>query len=770
MKGWHVRRAEPPHTVSRRIAGACAVLVPLILSAHVRESVAQPFPAPLAAVQSGTDAARVSRLVVRLRPESRPPDGAALGATQLGELQNFLGLPLAGATVTAAGNQILELGGPVGLDVARQLVGALRMRGDVVWAEIGRGGGANTAKAKAPAASGTGDAPVRRLIVTFADPQLAQASRGNLKLAVAHDVVLSEAAGVPLHVARATIGGAWLVELQDAVDVTAAEAIAAALESAGIARFAAADFTVKPALAPTDTYFVAGKQWNLLDVASSTYYGIDAPHAWDITTGSPGMVVAVVDSGIVAHPDLTGRILPGYDFITDSVSANDGDGRDHDATDPGNWRTAGLCGSASGMNDAEDSDWHGTIVSGIIAANSNNSTGIAGIDWNARILPIRALGRCGGKIIDILEGMTWAAGLPVPGVPANPTPARVINMSVSGKGSCSSQIQSLVDAVLDAGTFIAVAAGNDNANADGYAPGNCLGLSTVGATDYYGARASYSNFSTGMDIAAPGGDFARYGKAGLIPSTSNSGKTVADASGYVIADGTSISSPHVAAVAALMLAVNPGLNPAQIKSLMASSASAFAAASDCVTQRICGAGILNAFAAVRAAKASLGKPLPAQVVEFYSTSLNHYFMSASASDISALDTGVFPGWQRTGYAFLAYDVAVTGINPVCRFYRAPAYGDSHFYSASPQECAETAARFKDWIYEHANAFYVQLPDTASGACPVGTHSIWRFYNKLTVNHRYTGDNALHDQMRANPAVWIAEGYGPDGVVMCAVNP
>jgi lysyl endopeptidase len=157
----------------------------------------------------------------------------------------------------------------------------------------------------------------------------------------------------------------------------------------------------------------------------------------------------------------------------------------------------------------------------------------------------------------------------------------------------------------------------------------------------------------------------------------------------------------------------------------------------------------------------------AVVVEFYNKTLNHYFISASPSDINDLDTGVFVGWERTGLRFLAYNNQAAGTNPVCRFYRSPAYGDSHFYSASPAECAATAARFPDWIYESPDVFYIQLPDQVTGACPANTQPIWRFYNQITVNHRYTAETVLRDQMLADPATWISEGYGADGVVMCA---
>ncbi len=154
-------------------------------------------------------------------------------------------------------------------------------------------------------------------------------------------------------------------------------------------------------------------------------------------------------------------------------------------------------------------------------------------------------------------------------------------------------------------------------------------------------------------------------------------------------------------------------------------------------------------------------------VEFYNRSLQHYFISASPAEINDLDTGVHAGWERTGLRFLAYATPVAGTSPVCRFYRAPAYGDSHFYSASTDECAATAqAHPIDWIYESANVFYIPLPNTATGACPANTLPIWRFFNQVTTNHRYTADVQTRDAMRADPFTWTAEGYGTDAVIMC----
>jgi len=723
-----------------------------------------PHPALAAGAAADSGTGTVSRLVLRLTPGARPAAGAPLDSATLAELQRALGVPLAGAAATGAGNQVIELATPVDAATARQFANALRLRGDVVWAEIERGTGVRAASTKAFAAAGTGTRSVRRLIVTFADASLGLAARRNAAPGTDQNAALSVAAGTPLRVVRAMAGGAWLVEFPEAVDAATAEAAATRLERAGIARFAAPDYPVRAMLTTNDPAFVRGDQWNLKDAASTGYVGIDAAHAWDITTGSAGMVIAVVDSGIVPHPDLAGRILPGYDFVSDPTSANDGGGRDADPTDPGDWRTAGLCPAP--MDSAEDSIWHGTLVTGVVAADTNNGTGVAGIDWNARVLPVRALGRCGGDYSDILNGMAWAAGIPVPGAPANPFPAKVINLSVGGPGRCDSQIQAIMDQILDAGVFIAVAAGNDNANADGYVPSSCGGVSTVGATDQFGARATYSNFSTNMDISAPGGDRDRNGTHDSIVTTWNTGKTVAVSATYADADGTSFSTPEVAGVAALMLAVNPALRPAQIKALMAQSVSPFAAGSDCVTQGICGAGILNAFGAVKAAQASLGAPVALPAVEYYNASQAHYFLTAAVNEIADLDNGRFIGWQRTGYAFNAYVSATSGFGPVCRFYIPPGHGDSHFYSASPSECAIALSTYPFFVYESPNVFYIAPPDLVTGACPPNTTPVYRVWDKrVDTNHRYMTSAAVRASMVA--AGWVAEGYGPDQVIMCA---
>jgi hypothetical protein len=269
-----------------------------------------------------------------------------------------------------------------------------------------------------------------------------------------------------------------------------------------------------------------------------------------------------------------------------------------------------------------------------------------------------------------------------------------------------------------------------------------------------------------MDISAPGGDSDRNGTHDSIVTTWNTGTTVAQSPTYADAEGTSFSTPEVAGVAALMLAVNPALRPAQIKALMAQSASPFAAASDCVTHGICGAGILNAFGAVKAARASLGGPTEVPAVEYYNPSLDHYFLTAAANEIADLDSGRFPGWQRTGYAFNVHDGATPGFGPVCRFYIPPGRGDSHFLSASPSECAIAQATYPFFVLESSNVFYIALPNAITGACPADTLPVYRVWDqRFDTNHRYTTSAAVRAGMVA--AGWVAEGYGPDQVVMCA---
>ena len=431
------------------------------------------------------------------------------------------------------------------------------------------------------------------LIVKYrAGEKRAHAKAGG-RLASAELSALASAAGVPLVRSRPVSGESFVLDFEGLLDIRSAELAAQRLAMSPEVEFASPNGFARHAATSNDPSF--GRQWNLTDPA----VGINARTAWDITTGSNQIVVAVVDTGVLPHPEFSGRLLPGIDFITSAAQGNDGDGRDNNATDSGDWVTAGQCGAGA---PAEDSSWHGTHVAGIIGASGTNGIGIAGVNWNSRILPVRVLGKCGGSDADILDGLRWAAGLPVPGIPSNPTPARVINMSLSGPGNCLTQSVAYQAAILEAlanGASVVVAAGNDNEPALSRTPASCIGTIKVAAIGPTGDKASYSNYSKAIEIAAPGGDTNRFGDAGGVYSTVGSGKQSDPGSpSYASYQGTSMAAPHVAGVASLLLSVRPTLTVAQVRDILRVTARQFPAASSCRTSGECGLGIVDARAAL----------------------------------------------------------------------------------------------------------------------------------------------------------------------------
>ncbi len=327
------------------------------------------------------------------------------------------------------------------------------------------------------------------------------------------------------------------------------------------------------AVAPNDTLYP--QQWNLHGTK-----GLAAPEAWKTAQGA-GVTVAVIDSGIVKHPDLDANVLPGYDFITEPSIARDGNYRDSDPTDQGNWEEAGVCGADA---EASESNWHGTHVAGSIAAIMNNKRGIAGVAPNAKILPLRALGMCGGYDSDIADAMVWAAGGTVEGVPANSNPAKIINLSLGGEGTCPATYSKAIAEVNKRGAILVVAAGNDGQDASKVAPANCGGSIVVGATDQNGKRSDFSNYGKIVDVSAPGSS---------IMSTVDLGTTVSKGAGYTEYDGTSMAAPQVAGVIALMKSVDPSLNAERAKQILKQSSKPLT----CDVNG-CGSGIVNAASAL----------------------------------------------------------------------------------------------------------------------------------------------------------------------------
>ncbi|NQD95047.1 S8 family serine peptidase, partial [Pseudomonas sp. CrR25] len=262
----------------------------------------------------------------------------------------------------------------------------------------------------------------------------------------------------------------------------------------------------------------------------------------------------------------------------------DGNGRDADPSDPGDW-TTGQCDQPS------DSSWHGTHVAGTIAAVTHNGLGVAGVAYGAKIMPVRVLGTCGGYTSDIADGIVWASGGSVSGVPTTSTPAQVINMSLGGSGSCSITTQNAINGAVSRGTTVVVAAGNSNANAANFNPANCNNVITVAATTRSGSRSSFSNYGSVVDVAAPG--------SGIL-STLNSGSTGPGSPSYAAYNGTSMAAPHVAGVVALMQAAEPK-TPAQVESNLKGSTRPLPGS----CSGGCGTGIIDARAAI---DAQLGAP------------------------------------------------------------------------------------------------------------------------------------------------------------------
>lgn len=364
---------------------------------------------------------------------------------------------------------------------------------------------------------------------------------------------------------------------------------------------------------PNDTKFV--DQWHLQPPDALNLAGLNLPSAWGDTTGSISgrtAVVAVVDSGIRPdHPDLAGKLLPGYDLVSELAVANDGDGRDPDPTDPGDWvHPADLADPLFASCDLSSSSWHGTFIAGQIAAATDNAAGIAGLNWGARVVPVRVSGKCGALLSDLLDGLRWSAGLPVSGLPTNPNPARVINLSFGGDVACAGAYQRTIHAVTNAGALVVVAAGNSDTTLT--RPADCRRVMAVAAVRKDGAKASYSSFGSRVAVAAPGGS-GPAGGADEILSISNNGSTVPGLDDYGSKQGTSFAAPQAAGVASLMLAVNPFLSPRQLIERMKAGARPHVAlgglaacgapgAGDCnCTTSACGAGLLDANTSVQLA-------------------------------------------------------------------------------------------------------------------------------------------------------------------------
>ena len=547
---------------------------------------------------------------------------------------------------------------------------------------------------------------------------------------------------------RSGAGVADRTQVMFASGITSAE-LAARLAQEGDIEYAVVDQRRHRFAAPNDPLYATGLggngpavgQWYLRAPAGEVKSSLDVETAWAITTGSPGVVVAVLDSGVrFDHADLQrvgagGNLLPGYDMIDadrDSSGAplgtfdyaGDGNGRDDDPSDPGDWITAAeandpnskfyKCTSldrTTGKYEAEPSSWHGTQVSGLIGALTNNGIGMASMGRNVRVLPVRVLGKCGGFDSDIIAGMRWAAGLNVPGVSEthpNLTRARVLNMSLGGDGACSAAYQQAVAEINATGAVIVASAGNSAGHAVS-TPANCPGVIGVAGLRHVGSKVGFSDLGPEISLSAPGGNCVdiRPGAACQYPilTTSNGGTTVPFAGSSIYTDsfntslGTSFSAPLVAGTVGLMLSAQPTLTAAEVLAVLKASARAFPATGgsnddntpvrQCTapqfdatnkpvdqlqcycTTTTCGAGMLNAGAAVSASfaglQASIVGPVNATALQTVSLSAAQSFVITGGSIRSYAWTLTDGGGIVSGFNTAAGAVVTLTPNAAGRF-------------------------------------------------------------------------------------------------------
>ena len=397
--------------------------------------------------------------------------------------------------------------------------------------------------------------------------------------------------GARINVERTLGTGAQLIRLDRSIDVVERKALHAALMARGDVRDVEPNGFAHRFYEPNDPLFP--QQWHY----QPGPMGMNAVDAWDTVNGE-GYVVAVLDTGQVEHEDLEGQFIAGYDFISDPANARDGDGRDPDPNDEGDW------------DSKYDSSWHGTHVAGTIAALTDNNIGVAGVAHGAKVQHVRVLGNLGGAWTDVSDAIIWASGGSIEGVPDNETPADVINLSLGGGVPCQTFMQDAVDIAIDNGTLVVIAAGNSSSDVSNFSPASCEGALAIAGTGPNNTRYQSTNFGLGIAVAAPAGAGSGFPATDQVLSTLNTGTTVQGDDAYAWYAGTSMAAPHVAATAALILEASDGdATLAEIETILKNTAYASnGLVTNCDTEsRWCGSLIDAGYAVAVAAG---DEPLP----------------------------------------------------------------------------------------------------------------------------------------------------------------
>jgi subtilisin family serine protease len=553
----------------------------------------------------------------------------------------------------------------------------------------------------------------------------------------------SESLGIAMDDVRGTAAGARVLRAARVLTAGETDKALAALKADPAVEYAEPDTRMHAAAAPNDPLYP--EQWSLLNSAGA----MRLEGAWAASKGA-GVVVAVVDTGITSHSDLSANVLPGYDMMSDPSYSRDSDGRDANPRDEGDWTAAGLCGDGA---PASPSSWHGTRVAGIIASTANNGKGLTGVAPEAKVLPVRALGPCGGYLSDIADSVIWAAGGSIAGLPSNPTPARVINLSLGAIQPCSPTLQNAVDFAYNSGSAVVAAAGNQNIQASDTTPSNCQNVISVAAVARTGLLAPYSNYGTAVDVAAPGGDMTQTSADGIAVA-GNSGTQGPGAETYAISEGTSMAAPHASGLAALLMSRLGNLaTPANVEGRMEATSKKYTWA--CVT-KTCGSGVLDATAALSfqpdrqitgstpsiAGEAVVGNSVTAVARNWTPSDVNfsyQWFRNGAA----------VPGAQAVSYQLQPADLgaALTVAVTASRF-----FGNSVSYTSAPV----TAANPIDTKYQAAGGAAVlglpKGPEVGNGR----DNGIYRDYERGTIY--WSPATGAHINAGGIRSVYAAQGW------------